>query len=328
MSTQKRIPTWVVLLFGVLLGATLTYTISFHLWWCSSVTPNQGRTVGRNSLPFMPRLQPAQRGVEERCVCGEELRTLESAKDAMTEEEKPAQQEVQELINSSKPHPVAEGGAKINLVVSVASPSDRSEWLEVLFETWGKHADQLLMFVGEHFSRNDSLLHGLPVVPVSLSHTTGGSVFQGMLDYLIQHRLHQHTWFLLAQDNSYVRLPELEGFLARLDPTQPHYVGRWAKGRPSEVDRLGLKPHERYCLGISGIVLNSALLDKMKEPLKQCWSEAGDIPDDVILGKCISRHLDMQCTQDETVREIQSPIQHSHPFSSDQLPLLLSRRVQ
>ena len=295
-----------VLLFGVLLGATLTYTISFHLWWCSSVTPGEGR---KNPFPFMPHLQLAQRDATERCVCGEKLRALENAKSVesrpvVLSEDQPTQQGVMQWTNHTLSQPVV--SLQVDLVVSVASPAGRSEWLEVVFNTWGQLSHQLLMFVGEDFSRNDSHMHGLPVVPVPLSHPTGGNVMQSMLNHLIHHHLHrhQHTWFLLAQDNSYVRLPELEGFLARLDPTHPHYVGRWAKGRPSEVDKLGLRPHEKYCLGSSGIVLNSALLHKMEKFLKQCWSEAGDIPDDVILGKCISRHLDIQCTENEAVRGV------------------------
>ena len=80
-------------------------------------------------------------------------------------------------------------------------------------------------------------------------------------------------------------------------------MGRWATGRNSEAAKLGLKPHEKYCLGSSGIVLSSALLSKLEKVLKKCWETEGvEIPDDVILGKCISRHLDIQCAQEDSVR--------------------------
>lgn len=161
-----------------------------------------------------------------------------------------------------------------------------------------------MIFVGEkNFNYNDSRIRGLPIVPVAPD-----NIIQSVLRYLIEHRLDGNTWFLLAQDDSYVRLRELEGFLSRLDPSRLHYVGRWATGRASEAAELGLKPHERYCLGSSGIVLSSALVYKLEKSLKQCWSmDDGDgrgIPEDVALGKCISRNLDIQCSQDQTVSSL------------------------
>ena len=192
-------------------------------------------------------------------------------------------------------------GNRVHLVVSVMSSRGQPEWVESVFENWAKDAEQLLIFVGGNFNHSDSRVHGLPVVPLPSSGGEGGSsMLLGTLRYLLHHRLLNNTWFLLAQDDSYVRLHKLENFLFGLDPSVPQYLGRWAKGRASEVDKLGLKPHERYCLGSSGIVLNSALLHKLKSWLSECNLGEG-FPGDVALGKCISRNLDIQCSLDDTV---------------------------
>ncbi len=312
-----------ILFFGIMLGASLTYTVTFHLWWCTAMRDGAlgpGMLSGRSSSPFMgPGMLPPGMGVlpKERCVCGEELRALESAKDVTSVDPskdssigdaRPESLQAKKLTNLTKPQPALEG-VVVNVMVSVLSPQGRPEWVESVFETWGKEAGQLLIFVEEkNFDHSDPQVGGLPVVPVPPSDPSDlqrNSMLQAVLRYLIQHRLDGNMWFLLAPDDSYVRLPELAGFLSRLDPSQLHYVGRWATGRATDAAKLGLMPHEKYCLGSSGIVLSSALLHKLGKSLTQCWGDTGEIPDDVALGKCISRNLDIQCSQDETVSSYQ-----------------------
>ena len=194
------------------------------------------------------------------------------------------------------------GTAMEGLVVGVVSKQGRPQWLESVYDTWGRDASQLRMFVGDNFNFSHPSARGLPLVRLSGGQNVGGvSMLLTALQYLSEHYLPTHPWFMLTVDNTYVRIDRLQQLLSQLNPTEMLYLGRSATGRKEEAKKLGLKPHEHYCLGSSGIVLSSALLLNLRGHLKECLSEHNDIPEDVSLGKCISAALNIQCTQTDRV---------------------------
>lgn len=187
--------------------------------------------------------------------------------------------------------------AKEGLVMAVLSTQGRVEWLEYVYETWGRDQKQLLMFIGDKFNGSRSSAHGLPLVQLKAEKNLMLSTMQ----YLADHYTTSNQWFMLATEDSYVRQDKLQALLTQLNPKEKFYLGRSAAGKKKDADWLGLRPHERYCLGSSGIVLSVGLVSELKDHLDMCASDA-DLPGDVALGKCISRVLDMQCTQDNEVR--------------------------
>lgn len=344
MATLRRhIPTWLVLLFGVLVGVTFTTTLTFHLQWCAAISAGGDRPV-RMPVMALPLTQHHPRE-EQRCVCGEELDALERQETALLEAQTELAGLRKRLGADSNPAPVLDSNqaplegdlgvsvdagelvqrrhvsaktptsdlhrnepskpSKEGLVVGVVARQANPEWVESVHDTWGRDAGQLLIFVGDDFNHSHPSARGLPLVRLPGAHADAGVKGANMILsaflYLSKHYLSTHRWFMLTVDNSYVRIDRLQELLSQLSPLELLYLGRAATGRKDQADKLGLKLHERYCLGSSGVVLSSALLSQVKGQLAGCMGGAG-VPEDVELGKCISANAGIQCTQSDTVR--------------------------
>lgn len=336
MNMLRRTPPWLVLLFGMILGSTLTCSLTFHMSWCGTLTPApQGIAAPlHNERKTFSSTQP----ISQRCLCGEELEALESKRRekgkgvgprALSDEGeihasqdpwdpqdeqlkqtplKGSRGNVTQLLQSSSNVTVPAlserdwgGGmaAREELVVAVTSSEGRPEWVESVYETWGKDTKQMLIFVGNNFNFSHSSARGLPLVRVSSDTSPSPDHFLlSVLEYLSSHSLPSARWFLLVADNSYVRMDKLGQLLSQFDPSREMvYLGRSATGKKGEQKKLGLKPHEHYCLGSSGIVLSSALLSELSQHFGECSEEAAWVPDDVLLGKCVSRVFNIQCKQ-------------------------------
>lgn len=313
---MKRFPTWLVLMFGIILGSTLTSTLTFHLWWCEQRTLNLVR--GKASIPLTPQIARPT----ERCVCGEALEALETSNaeavahevkgDTLIKSDSPAANlhpKVADVVGSKERALTLNGSeaATEGLLVAVLATRGGLEWMESVYETWGRDTNQLLMFVSDKFNTSHRSARGLPLVQLKgEGHPTGidGSAVNllSVVQYLADYHMTRNKWFMLAMEDSYVRIDKLQELLIQLNPKERIYLGRSAAGRKGETDKLGLKPHERYCLGSSGIVLSSALLSELAVPIETCQSDPS-LPGDVALGKCVSRVLDMQCIQSNWVRE-------------------------
>ena len=161
-------------------------------------------------------------------------------------------------------------------------------------QTWGAEAPKLTFF-----SSAGSESHGLPVVSlpgVDDTYPPQKKVYR-MLKYMHDHFIDQYNWFMRADDDIYVRMEPLLHFLSKLDHAKELYVGQPGAGRPDDLKRVQLQPHEHYCMGGPGVLLSRALLRRLGPHLDDClqhvvlsWNE------DLEVGRCISRRLGVQCT--------------------------------
>lgn len=160
--------------------------------------------------------------------------------------------------------------------------------------TWGKLASKI-----EYFASEDQKKHPLPVVSlpgVDDTYPPQKKVYR-MLAYMHDNYIDKFNWFLRADDDSYVRVPELLKFLSKLDPSEMLYIGAPGFGKDADLERIKLYPHERYCMGGPGVIFSRGLLIKLAPYLDDClknvvvsWNE------DLEVGRCISRKLNVQCT--------------------------------
>lgn len=151
----------------------------------------------------------------------------------------------------------------------------------------------------EFFSAPSKYRHGLAVVnlpDVDDSYPPQKKVYR-MLKYMHDHYIDKFNWFMRADDDVYVRVPELLQFLSNLDPSEDLYIGSPGMGKKEDLQRIKLMEHERYCMGGPGVILSRSLLKKLVDHLEDClqnvvvsWNE------DLELGRCISRRLGVQCT--------------------------------
>ena len=310
----RRLSSWTTFFVGVVLGMVLTFTFTFQLWVCSSSEEN----IKSISLLTLPE----KRRVGQQCVCGQDLESLEHElghKNASKIHSLPVMQPAIHNTTNEQVSSVGESSKSVfkeKSTLLVAVISKKPEWMESVYNTWGRDATHLLFFVGSNFNFSHPSAVGLPLVRLgSSSQPVASSVRStlSILKYLSEHFLESHQWFLLAMEDSYVRIDKLEMLLIQLNPAEKVYLGRWASGNKEDIDRLGLWSHERYCLGNSGIILSSALVSELSGHIEEC-DEAG-LPGDVSLGKCISRTTNIQCTSSELVRLLLTIINHFYELT-------------
>ena len=118
-----------------------------------------------------------------------------------------------------------------------------------------------------------------------------------MLKYIHDHYINDFDWFMRADDDVYVRVEHLVYFLSKLNPNKELYIGQPGSGKPDDLERIKLLPHEHYCMGGPGVIFSRTLLSKLAPHLEDClnnvvvsWNE------DLEVGRCISRQLGVQCT--------------------------------
>ena len=124
-----------------------------------------------------------------------------------------------------------------------------------------------------------------------------------MLKYMYDNYLERYNWFMRSDDDVYVRVERLQSFLSRLDPTEPLYIGSPGFGKPEDRARLKLAEHEHYCMGGPGVIFSRELLRRLGPHLQDCLDNVVvSYNEDVELGRCVSRKLDIQCTWSYQVR--------------------------
>ena len=160
--------------------------------------------------------------------------------------------------------------------------------------TWGHKAPKIEYFVAEGQGP-----HPLPVVSlegVDDTYPPQKKVYR-MLRYMHDMYIDKYNWFLRADDDAYIRIPQLITFLSTLDPTEPLYIGSPGLGRAEDLERIKLFPHERYCMGGPGVIFSRALLIQLAPHLDYCLENVVvSYNEDLEVGRCVSRRLGIQCT--------------------------------
>lgn len=179
---------------------------------------------------------------------------------------------------------------------------------KALYETWGKEMTKLIFFVASDCKVPAHLQAVLPIVKLNgvsdLTYPPQRKVFM-MLKYMYDHFVDDFDWFMRADDDVYVRSTAFEELLGKLDPRQKVYLGRAGMGKPEDLKRLRLLPHEKYCMGGPGVVFSQSALRVLAPQLEMCLSaivhhnKESDMAwynEDVELGRCVSRVVGIQCS--------------------------------
>ena len=174
----------------------------------------------------------------------------------------------------------------------------RETWLRVAAE-----ADiDVLFYTGEESS--DISVGDIPIVHlhgVDDTYPPQKKVFK-MLKHAHVNYMNNYKWLLRADDDVYIRVKEIVNFLSTIDYHKLVYMGQPGIGKPEDVKRLKLYPHEHFCMGGPGVLFSSSLLAKLVWHLDYCLQHVVSYNEDVEVGRCISRHLGIQCTWAYDVR--------------------------
>ena len=116
-----------------------------------------------------------------------------------------------------------------------------------------------------------------------------------MLKYMYKNYIDEYQWFMRADDDVYVRIDKLKGYLQSLDSFGDTVIGQGGTGKRREVHKLGLMKHECYCLGGPGVIMSRSVLRKIGPNLDRCLSEVVSNHEDVELGRCIRKYAGISC---------------------------------
>ena len=200
------------------------------------------------------------------------------------------------------------------LLVAVVTSSTHLQTASTVYDTWGAEVPQILFFVGRNCCNfSNPYVRGMPLVRLpNVPDLPVNSVAKhfSAIKYISDNYGSEFQWFLLANDNLYVRAARLASILRQLDPSENIYLGRAARGKDKDVKKLSLLPHEHYCLGSSGVLLSHRLLQTLVPHLELCLNAAvsgkgqgSSGHPDVELGRCISRHTGEQCAKEAKGRK-------------------------
>ena len=194
------------------------------------------------------------------------------------------------------------------LLVAVVTSATHLQTASTVYDTWGADVPQVLFFVGKNCCNASSLyVRGMPLVRLpnvpDIPVNTVAKYFS-VIKYISDNYGSEFQWFLLANDNLYIRAARLANLLKQFDPSENIYLGRPARGKDKDVKKLFLLPHEHYCLGSSGVLLSHKLLQTLIPHLELCLNavlsgkgQGSSGHPDVELGRCISRHIGVQCSR-------------------------------
>ena len=129
-------------------------------------------------------------------------------------------------------------------------------------------------------------------------------------DYIYDHHLEDADWFMKADDDTFVIIENLRHQVAKLNPEDPHYLGRH------------FKPFGGYNSGGAGYVFSRESVRRFKKALGDtslCKTES--FAEDVEVGKCLhAMGVKPDYTRDSSGRETFMPLPPEHHLIPGYLP--------
>ena len=162
-------------------------------------------------------------------------------------------------------------------------------------DTWGKRCD-ILLFMSSKADANFPAI-GLDVQEgeEKLWHKTRAS-----LEYVYEHHFYDAEWFVKADDDTYMIIENLRYELSKLNPSEPHYIGRYIKAR---------KGHKGYNSGGAGYVFSRETLRRFKKALGDPSCPQHHPKEDVAVGICLkAQGVRPVSTRDSSDKETFIPI--------------------
>ncbi|XP_036001499.1 glycoprotein-N-acetylgalactosamine 3-beta-galactosyltransferase 1 [Fundulus heteroclitus] len=140
-------------------------------------------------------------------------------------------------------------------------------------ETWGKHCHKMLYM--------SSVKTDFPTVELNVSEGRENLYWKTIraLQYLHQHHLDEASWFLKADDDTYVVVENLRYILSKLDPEEPLYLGR----------RFSPFISQGYMSGGAGYVLSKEALRRFVKGFHTGDCTHFSEIEDMALGKCMEK---------------------------------------
>lgn len=172
-------------------------------------------------------------------------------------------------------------------------------------ETWGKRCNKLLFMSSEADP-------SFPAIGLDVSEGRDQlwRKTRAAWDYIYKHHLNDADWFIKADDDTFVIIENLRHLVSKLNPEEPHYLGRY------------FKPFGGYNSGGAGYVFSKETVRRFKKALGDtslCAEQS--FAEDVEVGKCLHAvGVKPAYTRDSSGRETFMPLPPEHHLIPGYLP--------
>jgi len=186
---------------------------------------------------------------------------------------------------------------------------------KAVYETWGKQTDKINFFVGsEGGDDNVKYSQNLPVIFLKgtsdVDYPPQKKMF-AMLKHICKYHINDFEWFLRADDDLYFRPDRFKQVVSKIDSDKMLFMGQHGNGHAEMRDKLGLDGHN-FCMGGPGVFLNQIAMKSLCPHLDECEANVASNEEDVEIGRCVTKHLHIECTNNwETMKLFY------HSYSSD-----------
>ena len=201
----------------------------------------------------------------------------------------------------------SELGHRDKLLVGILTTEENIDSLVLAINnTWAPLLPKIVFFTPfsrdvEFYEKYNKVL-GLPIVQLAdVEDEEGFSMTKlsfRMLKYMHEHYINNFEWFMRVEDAMYLKPEKLLEFLNSVNSSKDVYIGRPGSYKASEPEVVNgdLYTHEKYCQGGTGIALSRSALIKLTPNLDSCFEDALTEQEDVELGRCLYKHVGLQCT--------------------------------
>ena len=205
----------------------------------------------------------------------------------------------------------SELGFKFKLIVGVLTSESRLDSFAVAINnTWMQELPKVLFFtpysknINFHEKYNRRLNLNVVQLPDIDEESSPADIAFRMLQYMRDHYIDNYNWFMRVTDDVYVNSGKLLAFLNSVNSSEDFYLGhakKFGSGAGSGKSLPELPSEGFYCLGEPGVVLSRSALSKVVPHFDTCSRGSRKSKDDIVLGRCIAKHVGISCAPDPKV---------------------------
>ncbi len=252
--------------------------------------------------------------VEEECVVeipASEIQNTKSYTTQKREEEKvvvgaTVKPKLSKYGPSFRPYYVAsEITQRDRILVGVLASEFNLETLgTAINNTWLPDLPRVILYVpyskDPDFHEKYNKVLGLPIVQLAGAeedHSSNTRVSFKMLENMHENYQDKYDWFMRVEEATYLEPARLMKLVNMINSSMNVYVGLPAPYSARDDSRpTDLYTADRYCQGRAGVIISRVTLNAIVPHLDSCLDQAITEDEDIELGRCLNRHLNLQCT--------------------------------
>ena len=175
--------------------------------------------------------------------------------------------------------------------------------------TWLPDLPRVILYVpyskDPDFHEKYNKVLGLPIVQLAGAeedHSSNTRVSFKMLEHMHNNYHNKYDWFMRVEEATYLEPGRLIRLVNMINSSMNVYVGLPAPYNAKDDSQpTDLYNSDRYCQGRAGVILSRVTLAAIVPHLDNCLEQVMTDKEDIELGRCLHRHLHLQCTWNHEV---------------------------